>query len=299
MEPVFIVGCGDIGRRVARLVMGRGGTVTALVRSEESAARRRELGIATVEGTLDDPDTLTGLPTRGAVVFYFVPPPGGGNIDTRVRNFCAAVAPGDEPRKLVYVSTSGVYGDCGDETVTEETPVNPQTARARRRLNAETVLRAWGEERGVTVVILRVTGIYGPGRLPLQQLTSGQPVLLESEARFTNRIHSEDLARVCVAAAERGDDGDIFNVSDGHPCTMTEYFNACADALGFPRPRQVTMAEARQVMTPLMLSYVTESRRMDNRKMLEKLGVELLYPTLKEGLKASVAPVEGERGKQP
>ena len=278
--------------------MERGGAVTALVRSEESAARLRELGIATVEGTLDDPDTLPGLPTRGAVVFYFVPPPGGGNVDTRVRNFCAAVTPGDEPRKLVYISTSGVYGDCGDETVTEETPVNPQTARARRRLDAETALRAWGKERGIAVVILRVTGIYGPGRLPLQQLTSGQPVLLESEARLTNRIHSEDLARVCVAAADRGDD-DIFNVSDGHPGTMTEYFNACADALGFPRPRQVTMAGARQVMTPLMLSYVTESRRMDNSKMLEKLRVELRYPSLEEGLRASVAPAEGERGEQP
>ncbi|WP_298432984.1 SDR family oxidoreductase [Geobacter sp.] len=298
MDSVFIIGCGDIGRRVARLAMERGEAVTALARSEESAGRLRELGIATVEGTLDDPDTLTGLPTRGAVVFYFVPPPGGGNIDTRVRNFCAAVTPGDEPRKLVYISTSGVYGDCGDETVTEETPVNPQTARARRRLDAETVLRAWGKERGIAVVILRVTGIYGPGRLPLQHLTSGQPVLLESEARLTNRIHSEDLARVCVAAADRGDDGDIFNVSDGHPGTMTEYFNACADVLGLPQPRQVTMAEARQVMTPLMLSYVTESRRMDNRKMLEKLGIELLYPTLEEGLRACVSVEEG-RGEQP
>lgn len=295
MERVFIIGCGDIGRKVARLAMDEGGAVTALARSEESAARLRGLGIATVEGTLDDAGTLVGLPTGGAVVFYFAPPPGGGNIDPRVRNFCAAVAPGNEPRKVVYISTSGVYGDCGDAPVTEETPVNPQTARAKRRLDAETVLRAWGEERGVAVVVLRVTGIYGPGRLPLQHLMSGQPVLRESEARFTNRIHSEDLARVCIAAADRGEGGDIYNVSDGHPGTMTEYFNACADALGLPRPRQVTMEEARKVMTPLMLSYVTESRRMDNRKMRDKLGVTLRYPTLEEGVRASVAPA-GERG---
>jgi len=289
VERVFIVGCGDIGKRVARLAMADGAAVTALVRSEESAARLNDLGIATVEGHLDDPESLAGLPTRGAVVFYFAPPPGGGHVEPRVRAFCTAVRPGDEPAKVVYLSTSGVYGDCGDMTVTEDTPVNPQTARAKRRYDAETVFRAWGAERGVPVVILRVTGIYGPGRLPLQQLTAGQPVLLESEASFTNRIHSEDLARVCMAAAQRGEDGDVFNVSDGNPGTMTEYFNACADALGLPRPRQVTMEEAKKVMTPLMLSYVTESRRMDNGKMLRKLGVTLLYPTLREGLEASVS----------
>lgn len=295
MKRVLIVGCGDIGRKVARLVREGRGAVAALTRSGENAARLRELGIEAIEGNLDDPDSLAGLPTGGAVVFYFAPPPGGGNVDPRVRNFCAAVKPGEEPRKLIYLSTSGVYGDCGDDAVTEETPPNPQTARAKRRFDAETFLRSWGAERGVAVVVLRVTGIYGPGRLPLQQLTSGQPVLLESEARFTNRIHSEDLARVCIAAADRGDDGDVFNVSDGHPGTMTEYFTACADALGLPRPRQVTMEEARQVMTPLMISYVTESRRMGNRKMREKLGVELLYPTLAEGLRASVA-VKEENG---
>lgn len=288
MKRVFIIGCGDIGRRVARLAMAGGAEVTALVRSEESAARLKDLGIGTVEGNLDDAASLSGLPTRDAVVFYFAPPPGGGITEPRVRAFCAAIKPGDEPAKVIYLSTSGVYGDCGDAEVTEETPVNPQTARAKRRYDAETAVRAWGEERGVPTIVLRVTGIYGPGRLPLQQLASGQPVLREEEASFTNRIHSEDLARVCIAAAERGENGDIFNVSDGNPGTMSEYFTACADALGYPRPRQVTMEEAKKVMTPLMLSYVTESRRMGNEKMLRKLGIKLLYPTLQEGLKASV-----------
>jgi nucleoside-diphosphate-sugar epimerase len=185
---------------------------------------------------------------------------------------------------VIYMSTSGVYGDCGDAVVTEETPAIPQTARGKRRLDAESVFREWGAEKKVPVVILRVTGIYGPGRLPVSQLTSGQPVLDERIASLTNRIHADDLTRVCLAAAERGDDGDIFNVSDGHPGTMTEYFNAAADFLGLPRPRQVSWEEARQVMSPLMLSYVSESRRMDNRKMREKLGIKLLYPTLAEGI---------------
>lgn len=288
MERFFIVGCGDIGKKVARTALASGAGVAALIRSPEKAASLREMGVTALEANLDERDSLAGMPTRGAVVFYFAPPPGGGFTDPRVRAFCDAIAPGEEPRKIVYLSTSGVYGDCGGEVVTEETPPNPQTSRARRRYDAETVFRQWGAERGVPVVILRVTGIYGPGRLPLQQLTSGQPVLEDSLAPVTNRIHSDDLARICLAAAERGEDGDIFNVSDGHPTTMTAYFDACADALGLPRPRRVTLEEARRVMTPLMFSYVTESRKMDNRLMREKLRVTLLHPAMQEGVRSSV-----------
>ena len=288
MDNVLIVGCGDIGKRVAGLAMAEGAGVSALVRSAEKGQKLEELGIRAVAGNLDDPSSLGTLPTRGALVFYFAPPPGGGNLDTRMRSFCASIEPGNEPRRVVYMSTSGVYGDCGDAVVTEETPPNPQTARAKRRYDAETVLGEWGRAREVDVVILRVTGIYGPGRLPVTQLADGQPLLEERLSPPTNRIHAEDLARVCIAAAEKGEDGDIFNVSDGQVGTMTQYFNAVADLLGYPRPRQVSLEEAHRVMSPLMLSYIAETRRMDNGKMLKKLGIKLLYPTLEEGLKACV-----------
>ena len=286
MNDVFVVGCGDIGRRVARQCLENGASVSALIRSPEKAADLKDLDLRPVVADLDDPTTLTDLPTAGATLFYFAPPPGGGHLDPRARNFCAAIVTGAEPARVIYMSTSGVYGDSGDSVVTEETPANPQTARGKRRLDAETVFGEWGRERGVPVVILRVTGIYGPGRLPVTQLTSGQPVLDERIANLTNRIHADDLARVCIAAAERAVDGDIFNVSDGHPGTMTEYFNAAADFLGLPRPRQVSLEEAPEFMSPLMLSYISESRRLDNRKMLDKLGVSLRYPTLAEGIKA-------------
>lgn len=288
MENILIIGCGDTGKRVARLALEKNAAVWALVRAEQGGALIEELGVRTFHGNLDDPLSLAGLPTRGRIVFYFAPPPGGGITDPRMRAFCAAIAPGEEPCRVIYLSTSGVYGDCGGDTVTEDTPPNPETARAKRRLDAETSLRRWGVERGVAVVILRVTGIYGPGRLPLSQLASGQPVLNEDESPFTNRIHAEDLARVCIAAAERGEDGDIFNVSDGQATTMTHYFNAVADLLGLPRPSQVSMEKARQVMSPLMLSYMGESRRMSNSKMLAKLGITLLYPDLAAGLRASL-----------
>jgi nucleoside-diphosphate-sugar epimerase len=259
--------------------------VHGLVRSEEKAAALEQLGVRPIVADLDDPDTLHDLPTGGATLFYLAPPPGGGHVDPRARNLCAAIASGQEPAKVVYLSTSGVYGDASGATVTEETPADPRTPRGKRRLDAEHVFRDWGAAHGVPVVVLRVTGIYGPGRYPVSQLSSGQPVLLEEIAPLTNRIHQDDLARVCLAAAARGEDGDIFNVSDGHPTTMTHYFNAVADLLGYPRPRQVSVEEARQVMTPLMLSYMEESRRLDNRRMLEKLGIELLYPDLEAGLK--------------
>ena len=248
-------------------------------------------GSSTLEGTrhftgnLDDSSTLQGLPTREAGVIYLAPPPGGGNEESRVRNFCASLAAGEEPKKVVYLSTSAVYGDCAGALVTEETPANPQTSRGKRRLHGEQLFTAWGKERGVAVVILRVGAIYAPDRLPVNQLQSGQPVLREEDAQPTNRIHAFDLARICLAALERGKDGDLFNVSDGSPSTMTAYFNAAADRLGLPRPPQVTWEEARQIMSPLMISYFSESRIMDNSRMLSELGITLRYPDLEAGLR--------------
>jgi nucleoside-diphosphate-sugar epimerase len=177
-----------------------------------------------------------------------------------------------------------VYGDCGGGRVTEETPANPGTPRGKRRLHGEQLFGEFGKERGVPVVVLRVTAIYAEDRLPVMQLTTGQPVLREEEALPTNRVHADDLAAICLAAAERGKAGDIFNVSDGTPGTVTEYFNAAADYLGLPRPAQITMEEARKVMTPLMISYFSESRVVDNSKMLKELGVTLRYPNLAAAL---------------
>ncbi len=292
MPHLLIIGCGDIGRRTARLAMERGMRVTGVVRSEKSARLAEEQGIRPIVADLMDPGSLKDLPTAGSLVLYAAPPPGGGPIDPKIRHFCQAVTSGAEPAKLVYLSTSGVYGDCGGRIVTETTPVNPQTARARRRLDAETVIRDFGEERGVPTVILRVTGIYGPFRFALHRIIEGHPLLDEREAPRTNRIHADDLAQVCLAALEKGAHGDIFNVCDGQESSMTHYFNAVADAFGLPRPPQVSMDDAKRVMNPLMLSYFQESRRMDNSRMRQQLGVRLRYPTLEEGLAASVVEMK-------
>ena len=293
-KDFLIIGCGDIGVRVARIVQQSGGDVCGLSRSEEGAKRLRAFGIEPVMGNLDDAASLTDLPTAGKLIFYFASPPGGGPFDSRMRNFCKTIDSTELPDKIVYISTSGVYGDCGGEWVTEETPINPQTTRAQRRADAEATLQEWGREHNVPVVVLRVTGIYGPGRLPLARIHQGHPILREEESPPTNRIYADDLAAICVRAAEKAIAGDIFNVSDGQPGTMTQFFNAVSDLLDLPRLPQVDMAEAKKVMNPMMLSYLMETRRMDNRKMVEQLGVALMYPDLESGLKNLAGQLDQE-----
>lgn len=281
----FIVGCGYIGRRVARLERAAGGSAAALVRSENTAARLRRLGILTVTGDLDVPASLRDLP-KATTLYYFAPPPATGTTDPRVRTLLAALDPAALPERAVYISTSGIYGDCRGEWVDEERPPHPQTDRARRRLDAEQVFLAWGERHGVACRILRVPGIYGPGRLPLERIRQGVPVVDERESPYSNRIHADDLAAACRAAACTGRGGRIYNASDGHPTTMTDYFYRIADLYGLPRPPAISLAEARQRLSPSLLSFLEESRRLDNRRMLTELRVRLRYPDLASGLAA-------------
>lgn len=256
--------------------------------------------MAPVSGDLDDASSLTALPAQHALVYYFAPPPepalspepgvgskgrGKDHTDPRIGRFLQAITRAALPHKIVYISTSGVYGDCKGAWVTEDAPPHPQTARAQARLDAETRLLAWARDNSVPVVVLRVGGIYGPGRLPVERIRRGEPVLRREESPFANRIHADDLARVCLAAAaERGGAVRIYNVCDDEHSTMTDYFNAVADALSLARPPQVALAEAQKVLGPGMLSYLNESRRMDNRRMREELGVVLRYPNLAAGL---------------
>lgn len=289
MNRVFIAGCGYIGERVARLARAAGAQVTCLVRSAERKALLEKENFETVACALDDPAAIPALEVAGSLIFYYVPPPGGGFSDPRARNFCGALASAPlPPAMIVYISATSVYSVADGSLVTEQTPAVPSSAMGKRRLDAENCFREYAGAAGVPLVILRVSGIYGPGRLPLMQIRQGQPLLAEGESGPSNRIHADDLARICLAAAEKGVDGEIFNISDGQPSSMTSYFNACADALGEPRQPQVSREEARTAMTPLMFSYVSETRVIDPALMFRRLGITLTYPTLKDGLQASL-----------
>jgi nucleoside-diphosphate-sugar epimerase len=289
MEKIFIAGCGYIGSRIATLCRKAGDDVVCMVRSEDKADELTADGFLTIKCSLDDPAGIPLLDVDGQKVIYLIPSPGGGIYDQRARNFISAISKSAPPEKIVYISATSVYSARDGSVVTESSETAPASAMGKRRLDAENVFRQYGASNGVPVIILRVSGIYGPGRLPLTQIHGGQPLLLESESGPSNRIHADDLADICLAAIARGQGGEIFNVSDGHPCSMTEYFNAVADALGVARQPQVSMDEARRVMTPLMLSYVSDSRIVDNTLMLERLGVRLRYPLLKDGLQASIS----------
>jgi nucleoside-diphosphate-sugar epimerase len=284
-QSVLIIGCGDVGRRLARHYLAAGVAVQGLVRGAASAHALADLGIAALQADLDR-DPLPRLPLGGSDLFYLAPPPERGDTDPRVARLVDAFSRDGDPRRVVYISTTGVYGDCAGAWVDESRPENPGADRARRRLDAERRLRAWSAERGGELVVLRVAGIYGPDRLPLARIRDGLPLVRADQAPYTNRIHEDDLVRVCVAAMQRPVAGQVFNVSDGEPGTMAEYFDAVADLAGLPRPPKIPMAEAAARLSPGMLSYMRESRRLDNRKMRELLGVEPLYPDLASGLAA-------------
>jgi len=289
LEPVLIIGYGDIGRRVATLCRQRGWRVNALTRQAVTATQMSSQGLIGHVGDLDQPEKLPVLPTADSLIFYFAPPPPQGKSDPRLSTFLGAIPSTAAPRKIIYISTSGVYGDHQGAWVTEQSTVRPTTDRARRRLAAEQLLRDWEQRNGAPTVILRVGGIYGPERLPVERLRRGTPVLREQECGYTNRIHADDLAAICMAAAERGH--GVYNVSDGQPSTMTDYFNKVADLHGLARPPQISLSQAQGVLSKEMLSYLAESRRLDNHRMLNELGVSLHYPSLQEGLAAS-APTD-------
>lgn len=289
MNTTVVIGCGYVGERVARAALGRGESVTALTRSSERAATLQRAGIAVQIGDLDQPRSLENLPLANALTYYFAPPPGSGHTDPRMAGFLTLLDAVGAPAAVVLISTTGVYGDCGGAWVDESRVPAPQADRALRRWDAEQRLRAWADIHGVRAVILRVPGIYGPGRLPRARLQRGEPVLSEESAPWSNRIHVDDLVRACLAAGGQRAARGVYNIADGHPTTMTDYFNQAADALGLPRPRQLDPAAAETELSPGMLSYLAESKRIDIGRMRKELGVEPRYGNLAEGLAASIA----------
>ncbi len=278
----WIIGCGDVGKRIVGRCVAYGVRPAAVVRSEESAAACNSLGGEAVCHDLDEAGPAAGLNLDAARVIYLAPPPGEGVTDPRIRRFLDRH--GDGIARLVLVSTTGVYGDQGGEWIDEDTPAQPTTDRGRRRLDAERTVIEWASRTGGGYAILRVPGIYAEDRLPLARLRRGMPVVREDQSGFTNRIHAEDLARICLAALDVDHAALVLNATDGHPTTMTDYFNRVADAVGLPRPPQVSLAEARNVFTPGMLSYALESRRIGNRRLLDTLNIALEYPDIDDTL---------------
>lgn len=276
----LIAGCGDIGLRVARRLREAGGEVTAILRDPQKRGALEGLGAQVRIEDLDRPQDAGDWPW----LFWFAPPPGDGETDTRLRGWLSAQR--GSIGRVVYVSTSGVYGDCDGRWIDEREPLKPQSARARRRADAEAALAQWATTTGAATVVLRVPGIYGPGRWPLQRLRSGTPVLRAEESPYSNRVHADDLASAAVLAAVRGVGGHAYNIADGSPTTMADYFTRCARHFGLPEPEAVGHDEARRRFTPAMWSFMEESKRLRIDRAREELGFVPRYADLAAGLAA-------------
>jgi len=269
----------------------------ALTSSPAKMADFRAQGIAPVLGNLDLPETLQRLSGWATRVLHLAPPPsdraGEWSTDPRTLNLTRALKKRMLPRSLVYGSTSGVYGDCQGQWVSESQPVKPHTPRAMRRVDAEKVVRYLGRS-GVRASILRIPGIYAPNRVngtPRERLLKGTPVLVQEDDVYTNHIHSDDLARACVAALWRGKSQRVFHVSDDTQLKMGDYFDAAADLMGLKRPPRVPRSQAQESLPLMLLSFMSESRRLRNDRLKKELRVPLKFPTIQAGLKPMAAKI--------
>jgi nucleoside-diphosphate-sugar epimerase len=283
---VLIVGCGDVGVRVVRLLVPRW-RVLALTSSPGRMPALRELGAVPVLGNLDSPASLWRVGALADHVLHLAPPPNQGRTDPRTAALLHALARGGRVQRLVYGSTTGVYGDCAGAAFDETRAVAPGTDRAHRRVDAEAQLRWFGRRTASKVTVLRIPGIYASDRAgghPRDRLQRGTPALAEADDVYTNHIHADDLARACVAALLRGAPQRVVHACDDTNMLMGDYFDLAADLCGLPRPPRVTREQAERQLSPLQMSFMSESRRLANRRLTQELKLRLCYPTVHAGL---------------
>lgn len=288
---LLVVGCGDVGTRVVRALSGRY-RVRVLTSSAERVPQLRALGAVPLVGNLDAPATLGRLGALASRVLHLAPPPPQGEGDARTDALLRALARGGTTQRIVYGSTTGVYGDAGGARFDETRPVAPATSRGQRRVAAERSLRAFGRRHGVAVGVLRIPGIYAldrEGGDPRARLQRATPVLVADDDVYTNHIHADDLARACLLALHRARPLRVVHASDDTELKMGDYFDLVADLAGLPRPPRIARAEAQARLPATLLSFMSESRRLDNRRLTHELGLRLRYPTVRDGLAALAA----------
>jgi nucleoside-diphosphate-sugar epimerase len=279
MQRLLIVGYGDIARRVCdRLPPG----IEARAVARRAAIHAR---VTLLVADLDRSDSLARAGGWADTVLHCAPPTSEGEADARTARLLVALERGAIlPTRVAYISTSGVYGDCGGALVNETRPPRPQSARAKRRVDAERRLTDWCSRQGIALVVLRVPGIYAADRLPLDRLRSGTPVLEDAVDVYTNHIHADDLTTIALRALEADAPADVYNASDDSQIKMGDWFDLVADRHGLPRPPRVSLAGAERRVSAGLLSFMRESRRLDNRRLKTLLDVRLAYPTVHDGV---------------
>jgi len=277
---LLILGCGDVGMRLLPLLQQRF-RVFAVTSQPARCAELRAAGAHPVLADLDLPHTLARLSRLAQIVVHLAPPQSVGSKDQRTRNL-AAILP--ERATLVYISTTGVYGDCEGRSIDETETVKPHNARAHRRVDAEQVLRAWAKRRSGRFAILRVPGIYAADRLPIERLKKGTPALRAEDDVYTNHIHADDLAQIIFSAIFKAAPSRVYHAVDDSDLKMAAYFDAVADAYGLSAPPRLPRVELAQQVSPMLLSFMSESRRLQNQRIKAELGVRLRYPDVQMAL---------------
>jgi len=278
MKRLLIIGSGYMARRIIPLLSGHY-RIYALIRNDAHKAGLRAQGATPISGDLDDRAKLSRIAGLADVVLHLAPPD-AGERDIRTRHLLAALSKSVLPGKFIYISTSGVYGDCSGAGVSETHPLNPQSARAQRRVDAELRIREWAIRNGVKASILRVPGIYAQDRMPLDRLRISMPSIVAEEDSYTNHIHADDLVRIIIAALRYGKSNRAYHASDDSKMKMGDYLDAVADAYRLRRPPRVTRAKAQRMLPDTLLSFLNESRQLNNERMKTELRVKLAYPTV-------------------
>ena len=298
---LLLAGCGDVAARIAQQLNAQGERyrIRALLRHPPHSpawAQWRALNTTPIAADLDQPQSLRRLRGIADSVIYLAPPTENRPTDRRLNHFLAALHGGRSlPRHLLLIGTTGVYGDRGGALIDETSAVRPQTARGQRRVSAEQILRRWCRQRSraqlarrpeqrQTGGILRVPGIYAANRLPVERLRAGTPALRPEDDTWTNHIHADDLARICRLALVRSRTLRTINTCDHSQLMMGDWFDAVADATGLPRPERLPRALLKERVSPMLYSFMSESRRLDNQRLLQELRIRLRYPTVHDFL---------------
>ncbi|PTN09142.1 SDR family oxidoreductase [Nitrosomonas aestuarii] len=298
-KTLLIVGCGDIALRTVRLLRTKY-RIFGLFRNSSNTQQFRVLGVTPIQGDLDCPSSLDKLTGIAQIIIHLAPPPNQGTQDLRTAHLLAALSKqtkgkqGILPQRFIYISTSGVYGDCEGALIDETRPLNPCNDRAKRRVDAEKQICKWGIRNHISVSILRVPGIYATDRLPLKRIQDGLPAFMESEDGFTNHIHATDLAQIICAVIQYGKPGRVYNTTDDTQIKMGDYFDLVADHFNLSRPPRIRRDQAAGSLSPGMLSFMNESRRISNVRMKKELFVKLRYPTVVEGVKEAAMSLDSK-----
>jgi nucleoside-diphosphate-sugar epimerase len=290
-----VVGAGYTGARILQRLSGT--PAIGLSRSVPKSGRGYSVSsfdLDLAQNRDGDPGLPVELPEDYTVI-YTVPPAstGGADEDPRLSRLLSLLAP--PPKRIVYISTTGVYGNCDGALVNEDAEPRPGSVRATRRCAAEQLLQQLCRPHDIELVILRVPGIYGPGRLGTESIRSGAPVLLETDAYPGNRIHVDDLVSCCIKATSRDVPPGIYNVGDGDVRSSTWFAHEVARQSDSPQRPEISRAQAEKEFSAQLMSFLSESRRIDTRRMIEVLGVTPRYANAEDGIKASLIEM-GDRG---